>query len=93
MSLAHARLERLTYSRQRGIDHDIAGDLDRAFVGVTLALDAGVALECAADVELGINNRPVIVDLHSLELGEIAPAAGSLGVLHVAEVGADLDGV
>ena len=63
---------------KRGVDHDIAGDLDRALVGIALAFDAGVSLERAADVVLGVDDRPVVVDLHSFELGEIAAAAGRL---------------
>ena len=63
-------------SRQSRIDHDIGGDPDRAFVDVSLTSHAGVPLEGAADVELGIDDRPVVVDLDSFELRKTARASG-----------------
>ena len=65
-------------SGQGRVDDDVAGDLDGAFVRVALAFDARVALERAADVVLGIDDRPVVVDLYSLEQRKIAAAARNL---------------
>ena len=81
---------RVDGSGQRRIDHDVAGDLERALVGVAFALDAGVPLQGAADVVLRVDDGPVVVELDPFELGEVAAAAGPLGVLDVREVGADL---
>ena len=80
-------------SRKRRVDDDVAGDLQGALVGVALALDAGVPLESAADIVFRIDDGPVVVDPHALELREVDAAAGRLGVLHLGEVGADLGGV
>ena len=48
-------------SGQRRVDHDITGDLHGAVIDVALALDARVALECAADIVLRIDDGPVAV--------------------------------
>ena len=79
-------------SRQSRVDHDVAGDLERTFIGIALTLNAGMSFESAADVVLGIDDDPVVVDLYALELRKIAATAGSLGVLDLREVGPDLDG-
>src|SRR5262249_34180839 len=79
-------------SGERGVNDDIARDQKRAFVGVTLAVEAAVTLERAADVVFRVNDRPVVVELDSLELGVIATTAGCLGVLDIAQVGTDLGG-
>ena len=50
-------------------------------------------LQGAADVVLRVDDRPVAVDLHPLELGEVLAAAGRLAVLAVRQVEADLGGV
>src|SRR5262245_29362699 len=73
-------------SRQRLIDHDIARDPHGAFEGVPVAVDPRMPLERAAEVELLVDDRPVPVDLHSLELREVLAPAGCLGVLAVLEV-------
>jgi hypothetical protein len=68
-------------SGKRRIDDDVAGNLERALIGVAFALDAGMALESAADVVL-INDGPVAVDSHPLELREIGATPRGFGVLH-----------
>ncbi len=73
-------------SGQHRIDHDIAGDPDRALVGVALAFDARVSFQSAADVESRVDNNPVVVDLDALELREVLAAASRLGVLHFREI-------
>ena len=77
-------------SRQRRVDHDVGGDLGRARVCVTLAVEAGVPFEGAADVELRVDDRPVVVELDPFELGKTAASARGLGVLDVFEIEPDL---
>ena len=76
--------------RQRRVDHDIGGDPGRTRVRVPLAVDAGVPFEGTADVEFRVDDRPVVVELDSLELGKTSLAARRRGVLDVLEVEADL---
>src|SRR5271165_6323757 len=90
-SICHAAINR--FLRQCGIDDDIGGDLECRLVGVALAVESGVSFQGTADVVLGIDDRPVAVDLDSLELGKVLAAAGGLGVLGIGEVEADLGGV
>src|SRR3954447_3281353 len=79
-------------SGECGVDDDVGGDLEGRLVGVALAVHAGVPLQGAADVVLGVDHRPVAVDLDALELGIVPAAAGGLGVLGVPQVEADLGG-
>ena len=72
--------------RQRGIDHDIRRDFGRTLVGVTFAIDTRVPFEGAADIELRVDDRPVVVELDSLELGKTAAPPEGVGVLDVFEV-------
>src|SRR5271165_7332235 len=80
------RRKQLRSSRERGVDDDVGGDFERGVVIVALAIEPGVALQGAADVVLGVDDGPVVVDLDALELGEILAAAGGLGVLAILEV-------
>ena len=65
-------------SGQRGVDDDIGGDLEGRLVGVSLAVEPGVPLQGAADVVLGVDDRPVAVDLDALELGKSLPPPAAL---------------
>src|SRR5208283_5818922 len=85
-----ARGKWLRSSRQRGVDDDVGGDFERGVVIVALAIESGVAFQGAADIVLGVDDGPVVVDFDALELGEILAAAGGLGVLAILEVEADL---
>src|SRR5262245_34207231 len=46
-------------SRKRRVDDDVGRDPERGLVSITLAVEAGMALEGAADVVLGIDDGPV----------------------------------
>ena len=51
---------------QRGVDDDIGGDFECRFVVVALAIQPGVLLQGTADVVLGVDDGPVVVDLDAL---------------------------
>ena len=57
---------------------------------VTLAVDAGVPFQGAADVELRVDDRPVVVDLDPFELGKTAAPPAASVYCDVREVEADL---
>jgi hypothetical protein len=62
-------------------------------VRVALAAPIVVPIQDAANPVLRIDDRPVAVDLHALQLGIVLAAACGLGVLALAEVEAGRIGV
>src|SRR5262245_36278628 len=80
-------------SGQGRVHDDIPGDPEGTFVSVTFAVEAAVPFQRAADVVLRVDDRPVTVELHPLELREVPASAGRLGILAVPQVEAHLGSV
>ena len=80
-------------SRQRRVDDDVAGDLPGIFGRVALEVFVRRVVKRAAHVKFRVDDRPMVVELHALELREVDFTPRSLRVLHLGKIGGDLDRV